>query len=207
MELLLGLVAGTVLGVMGDRLWSRVERIPRLDIIGTVFKGRDGDGYSFTITNHGLTEIPPYTIYICNPNRGSIALFTKDKKDIQLPEQKVEHRCVMVRDERTLLGSPDFYRDRNNNPMNDAQRKQFTFRLVLDNSDKVIYENKKIGNTFVKVFQNARETKNVLLMDFKDAMALQYKYELWYVKALKKGKALCVKLLSFMVVSKRSKKQ
>jgi len=207
MEFLLGLVAGAVLGVMGDRLWSRVERIPRLDIIGAVFKGHDGEGYNFTITNRGLIEIPPYTIYIYNPNCGSIALFTKDKKDIQLPEQKVEHRCVMVRDERPLLGNPDFYRDRNNNPMNDAQRKQFIFRLVLDNSDKVIYENKKIGNTFVKVFQNARETKNVLLMDFKDAMALQYKYEPLYVKVLKKGKALCVKLPSFMVVSKRRTKQ
>jgi hypothetical protein len=74
--------------------------------------------------------------------------------------------------------------------MNDAQRKQFVFRLVLDNSDKVIYENRKIGNTFVKVFQNARETKNVLRMDFDDAMALQCKYEPWYVKVLKKVKVL-----------------
>jgi hypothetical protein len=102
------LVIGAFLGVMGDRLWSRFERIPRLDIDGAVFKGHDGEGYSFTITNRGRTEIPPYTIYIYNPNRGSTALFTKDKKDIQLPEQKVEHRCVMVRDREATFRNSRF---------------------------------------------------------------------------------------------------
>jgi hypothetical protein len=60
---------------------------------------------------------------------------------------------------------------------------EFTFQLVLDNSNKVIYESKNIGNTFVKIFQNARENKGI---HFDDMMASQVKYEPLYRKVLKR---------------------
>jgi hypothetical protein len=160
-EFVAALILGTVLGVIADRLWSWVERTPRLDIIGGEFMTRNEEGYQFTITNRGAFEIPPYKIYVYHPSHGSGSFFTRDKEGGQLPNQKIMHNYIMFKNGRMQNEFIDFYRDGNNNPMNEAQKNGFIFRLVLDNSDKIIYENKNTGNTFVKIFQNARENKSI----------------------------------------------
>ncbi|HUW19506.1 MAG TPA: hypothetical protein VMW16_09405 [Sedimentisphaerales bacterium] len=197
--LILGAVLGAVFGVTAERLWCRFEHIPRLDIVGSVFQSIEGDGYLFEVTNRGNSEIPPYRIYIYNPRTGSIGFFTKDKEGSQLPNQKIEHSYAMIKDGELLSQFPDFYRDGNNNPMGQVERNEFAFRLVLENSDEVIYENRQLGNAFVRVFQKARETRNVLLVNPYDLMALQCRYEPWHVKALRTLKMRLGKLTSFVM--------
>ncbi len=181
-----GLIVGAILSVIADRLWRQYERSPKLDIsCGEFFDTSGGglsEGYQFTITNRGDVEIPPHKIWIYNPSRGSISLFTRNREGSTLPGQKLEHRCIMIRNQKLLSVLPDLYRDRNNNPMNEIQKSEFIFRLVLDSSDKIIYENKKIGNAFVGLFQNARENKSIRGNSSNDMMALQLKYEPFYRK-------------------------
>jgi hypothetical protein len=185
----IGLLIGAILSVIADRLWRQYERIPKLDIscaeyfdatIGCMSKG-----YEFTITNRGTFEIPPYKIWIYNPWRGSISFFTKNRDESTLPNQKLMHRCAMVMNEKLINILPDLYWDRNNNsPMSEVQKRGFVFRLVLDNSDKIIYENMDIGNAFVKVFQKTRESGSFSGNTFDDMKALQLQYEPFYKKTI-----------------------
>lgn len=186
MQFVLGLVLGAVLGVIADRLWSRFEQIPRLDVIGSFFVSLDGDGFIFAITNRGRWEIPPVKICIYNPNRGSIFMFEKDKEGMQLPGQKIEHRCLVLRNKKLLRQYPDLYRKPNGKPLSEMEKNAFVFRLVLENSERVIYENKSLGNSFVNVFQKVRDEKTFEGITFDEAMSMQWKYEPWYGKVLKR---------------------
>jgi hypothetical protein len=184
--IILGGVFGAILGVVADRLWSSFEQRPRLDIVFDVFQSINGDGYRFTVTNQGIGEIPPCVIDIYHPRRGSTKLFMRNKNGGQSPGQKIDYEYVMLKDGRLVHGVIDFYRMRFDIQMNEHWKDKFVFRLVLDNSDKIIYENKKLGNTFAEVFQNAREAKNVLGVGLSDWEALQVKYQPLYKKLLGK---------------------
>jgi len=186
MEFIAVLILGAVLGVVADRLWRQYERVPKLDIsCGEFFDTTSGvreEGYVFTITNRGICAIPPYKIWIYSPWRGSISFFISNRDESTLPNQKLVHRCFMIRNKELINAFPDLYRDRNNNPIKEDQKNDFIFRLILENSDKIIYENRDIGNAFVKVFQRTRESGNFSENTFDDMMALQIKYEPLYKK-------------------------
>ena len=186
MEFVLGLVFGAILGVVADRLWTRFEQIPKLDVIGGFFVSKDGDGFIFTITNKGPSEIPPVKICIYNPNYGSFFMFEKNKESGQLAGQDIEHRCLVLKNNKLFLQFPDFYRKQSGEQLNDIEKNEFVFRLVLENSDRVIYENKSIGNSFVKAFQKVRDELSFKGITFNEAMSIQCKCEPWYSKVLKK---------------------
>jgi hypothetical protein len=181
-----GLIVGAIASVVADRLWRRYEQHLRLDIsFGEFFNTQTGQlckGYQFTITNRGKYEIPPYKIWICNPFRGSISLFDRDRNQSTLPEQQLVHKCFMIINKELSAYLPDFFQRTNGGIMNEAQKSEFVFRLVLDNSEKIIYENKSLGNAFVKIFQNTRSNMNFEKNSYNDMMALQVKYEPIYKK-------------------------
>ncbi|MHC4500781.1 MAG: hypothetical protein ACYS21_16915, partial [Planctomycetota bacterium] len=105
---------------------------------------------------------------------------------IQLPGQGVEHKCLVLRDKQLLLTYPDFYRNRNGAELTEKEKNDFVFRLVVENSDKVVYESKTIGNSFVRVFQKIRRERTFECMTFEEAISIQSRYEPWYVKLQKK---------------------
>jgi len=187
---IIGLILGAILSVIADRLWRQYERRPKLDISCGEFLDRTiggiDEGYDFTITNRGDVEIPPYKIWIYNPSHGSISFFVRDREGSTLPGQKLVHRFIMIRNQKLLAVFPDLYRDRNSNPMNNAQKDKFVFRLISEKSDKKIYENENIGSAFVKVFQNTRENGSFSKNTYDDMKALQIKYEPFYGKLLGK---------------------
>ena len=123
---------------------------------------------------------------IYHPRRGSISFFARSKDGSLLPDQKVKYKYIMIKNGKLLSEFPDFYRDIDNTVMSTIQRDKFVFRLQLDDSDKIIYESRTIGNAFVKVFQKARENKNIYEGSFDDMMALQCIYEPLYRKFFKK---------------------
>ena len=64
-EFIVGLALGAILGVVFDRLWTRVEKVARVEISGGYFQNIDGqEGFTFTIKNLGTTEIPEYRLGI-----------------------------------------------------------------------------------------------------------------------------------------------
>jgi hypothetical protein len=180
------LVVGAVLGVIADRLYCRFERFARLDVIGGVFVDAHTEGFTFTITNVGASDVPPVRICIYNPKVASVFMFVKNLQGIQLPGQSVEHKCLVLRDKQLLLTYPDFYRNRNCTQLTEKEKNDFVFRLIVENSDKVVYESKTIGNSFVSVFQKIRRERTFECMTFEEAMSIQSRYEPWYVKLQKK---------------------
>lgn len=120
------LIVGAILSVIADQLWRQYEQRPKLDISCGEFYDTSGgglsEGYQFTITNRGAFEIPPYRICVYHPSHGSGSFFTRDKEGGQLPNQKIIHNYIMFKNGRMQNEFIDFYRDGNNNPMNEAQK-------------------------------------------------------------------------------------
>lgn len=182
MEFVLGLVFGAIFGVVADRVWARLERVPKLHVEGGFFMDVGGQGFTFTITNIGACELPPVTVCIYNPRRGSIFMFEKNAQGVQLPGQRVRHRCTVVGSKGLPVGRLDFYRESTGEELTNRERNEFAFRLVVESSDRIIYESKSIGNSFVRVFQKVRDEKNFECVTFEEMMLLQAKYEPWYMR-------------------------
>jgi len=182
--LIFGAILGAIFSVTADRLWRRYEQCFRLDIsFGESFDTIMGSlrkGYHFTITNRGKYEIPPYKIWIYNPLRGSISLFDRDRDQSTLPEQQLMHKCFMIINKELSACLPNFYQRINGDIMNEAQKSEFVFRLILDNSEEIIYENCDMGNAFVRIFQGVCRDNSIPNSDRtydNDIAILQVKYD------------------------------
>lgn len=189
--LIIGAILGAVCSVTADRLWRRYEQRLRLDIsFGESFDTMTGqlrEGYQFTITNRGKYEIPPYKIWIYSPLRGSISLFDRDRDQSTLPEQQLVHKCFMIINKELSACLPDFYRRTSGGVMNESQKSEFVFRLILDNSKKIIYENNDMGNAFVRIFQGVRRDKSIPNKDLSydnDIAILRIRYDTFYKKII-----------------------
>lgn len=144
---------GAAIGVFLDRLWRRMESVPLFRIqVGFFSELNVGEGISLTIENVGLDPIPAYGVWLFHPDRGSLGVFHANPTKLvfpQYPQQKNEFRCVTkpdssadssqemihrwlhrVRDKE--VGSPHFV--------------NFSLRLVLRNSDQVLFEDQGLGN-------------------------------------------------------------
>lgn len=107
------------------------------------FQDRKGDGMFFQVTNVGRETFPPYKVGIYHPKYGSKFIFPSENSGPLLPDQVRKHQFRMFDDgqlRRTFHTSDDDI---------DGYR----FRLVLENSDKVLFESKTIGQGFAKLMR------------------------------------------------------
>lgn len=115
---------------------------------GGVFTDERGIvGISFKATNTGTDAIPPYelTIFHPGPPPNRRAILPSRTQGGLLPEQRREHRCYVFQQP----GAPpavNFFQDEECDP------ELFSMQLVLEHSDKVLYENKRLGRDFVEVY-------------------------------------------------------
>ena len=123
------------------------SRWANVGIVGSYFRNVQGAlGIGFTVTNTGTTDLPPYDIAIVHPKGGTYRIFPSEKSGPLLRDQKREHRCTIIRD-----GKIDpFFSQPSMTQLDDAGYK---FRLVLEASEKVLYENGRVARGFVKVFR------------------------------------------------------
>lgn len=123
-----------------------------LEVTADSYLARRGEeGVAFTIKNVGTSPVPPYHLCIYHPRFGTWSVFPSEILGELLPHQEREHRTSIL-----LCGEPEEFWARartglNGSVLTDADDEKFVFRVVLEHSDKVLYENRRIGRAFVRI--------------------------------------------------------
>lgn len=112
-------------------------------------------GVTFTVTNKGTKEIPPYKVAIFHPKLGTWSIFPSERSGALLPDQRREHRCAVMEGNRIIPYLPSFSADREGKTLEERDDLDFVFQLILEDSDRVLYENKRIARGFVRLIRKA----------------------------------------------------
>lgn len=177
MEFVMVMILGAAVGVLVDRLWRRVESRTKVRIQGGPFRqiGNE-EGISLTITNIGSCEIPSFRISLFNPLAGNFYLFTRRNGDGPLlPKQQAEFALTLLKDGRAVRLF-DLSRRGDEQPMTEAERDQYRFRLVLANSDESLFENRRIGRSLARFVIGVLSTHTMQGLS-KEAWAWMYPHE------------------------------
>lgn len=132
---------------------------------GLVMTGRHDQSVGFTVKNIGPKEIPPYKLGIFHPKLGTYFLFPpeKDKEGKSLLTDQVrKHVCKVIENRQLPEWFPHFNADRDGKPLHESDYDDFEFRIVLEDSDKVLYTHKGIGLAFVRLIHRTREHGGML---------------------------------------------
>jgi hypothetical protein len=157
-------VNGTLRSAVGPACTQIEDRIRELgcrnassvvSITGTVFIQQTiGKGVSIKVRNVGDDIFPPYEIVIEHPKVGTWRIFSSTKSGQLLQDQEREHRCLV---HPTSGEQPLFVRAfREDSELLTGERyEDFVFRLVLEDSDKVLYEHPTLGPPLAKLIGGA----------------------------------------------------
>lgn len=131
-----------------------------IHISGSFFEDvRVGSGIELKIRNISSEDFPPYFVSIVHPDRGNWNCFPSKRSGPLLPEQERTHRCVVVPSSGQI--SPFFGIFRHEVPkLRAIDPDKFTFRLVLEDSDKSLYENARFGRALAKLLGQAKAAAN-----------------------------------------------
>ena len=151
MNFLVGLFLGAILGVAADRIWSYFEKRPRFHLKIGYYEGFRGDrGHSYTVRNVGTSEIPDYKIGLFHPNRGTLFIFPSEQNGPLLPDQIRDHQCALFRNGK----SNDFIRKWLTHEcdveLDEVTFTDFSIRIVMENSNNILFESRKMGNAIAK---------------------------------------------------------
>jgi hypothetical protein len=150
-------VFGAVTCSIVERIWQRVERRVRVEMAGSFFaEAGSQEGVVIKATNRGMASIPPSKVCLFCPSFGSWYLFPERKhpdpghgERAWLPDQERLFRGLLLNDGqavepfRLLLQQLEKELSKEDN--------QVTFRLVLNDSEKVLYDNPALGRALGKV--------------------------------------------------------
>jgi len=112
-----------------------------------------GNGIFFTVTNIGREDFPPYKVAIFHPKRGSFFIFPSENSGPLLPDQKRQHECHVFQNGKLRQAFPKFDDYTHHDELVHVNIEDFRFRLVLENSDKVLYEDAGIGQGFARLIR------------------------------------------------------
>ena len=88
-------------------------------------------------------------------------MFTSEKSGALLVDQRRVHKCVLTRGGTLHQWLPRFTIDRKGNPLTEDDDREFAFQLVLEDSEKVLYENRRIARGFVKLIRRTEATGEI----------------------------------------------
>ena len=156
----------SALGAACNRIEKRVGSLGPLRTIdidvrivgGEYFDTRKQmQGLFLEITNVGNKEIPPYTLWITHPKVGTCSGFTSNKSTSLLPGQRRKHISALFHQKTKTHFWPSFTKDREGNPMNDAEQEEIALIMQLEDSDRVLYQNNRLGKAFIAAVQKCTE--------------------------------------------------
>ena len=129
---------------------QEAERFP-VAIKGSYFMSQAA-GIMFTIKNTGNAPALPFKVGLFHPEVGSYFIFPSEKSGQLFPEQQREFRCPVVESGR--VGS--WFRSLTCDTHGELVRlDDYEFRLVLEDSEKVLYRNRRIGRAVGAIIRNA----------------------------------------------------
>lgn len=154
---LVPLLVGAVIGVLLDRIWRRYESRMLFRIQVGLYEDREGHGRMLTITNVGLIPVPEYKVWLFHPQRGSLGVFRGNPSELvfpQLPEQKNCFSCGS-RPRQDRAGDrveylKTWFLTVGNKAVSAPSFTDFRLRLVMRNSEVVLFEDEGLGNDIAK---------------------------------------------------------
>ncbi len=150
-----GLILGGVFGVLADRLWSHFENIIRVDISTGLFDNIKGHmGFSFSIKNTGVREIPDYRVCLFSPQCGSLFAFPSEVTGPLCPQQERDHRVVLFLDGKPNRNLLAWLTRIDREPDIDSEVGCSSFRMVMKDSDRVLYKNAAMGNELTRALRD-----------------------------------------------------
>ena len=150
-EFFVGLVLGSVLGVIADRIWERFEKRPRLELTISYFKNRDHEeGLGYKVRNVGSSEVPDFQIILSHPSRGTMSAFNSKQNGPLLPDQSREYQCVLMKN-----GAPEpflkhWISHEKDQLVSEQTFDHFKLLIKMQNSDRVLFESSKMGIAVAK---------------------------------------------------------
>ncbi|MFC1597513.1 TIR domain-containing protein [Planctomycetota bacterium] len=155
----------SALGTACTRIKSAIESSGRRDRTGISVEITGGyiedirrfTGISFTIKNIGDNSIPPYKPCIYHPTCGTIFGFPSEVSGELLPDQEREHISRLFECGQPSVLWSNMETDRDGRPLTEEDDQKFAFRMVLEHSEKVLYEHRRLGLAFVRVVRKAFE--------------------------------------------------
>ena len=151
----IGAGIGGVFGFVLDRLWSRIESKARFRIqAGGGFDSLElGRGHSITITNVGFNPLPEYDVILFHPLRGTMKCFNGKPSELVFPQHPDQWTFYCV----THPNQPvqfDFLKHwflhAANKPIVAPSFTDWSLRLVLRNSERILFEDEGLGNSEAK---------------------------------------------------------
>lgn len=147
-----GKEVAAALGVRNDGSHSG-QRWASIRIHGSYSGNVRGEiGVTLTVENIGLDALPPYKIVIVHPKIGTFGIFPSEKTGPLLPDQERSHFGAIIGPNVFPPNAYGQFRfDHDGKPLTAEDEGDFAVRLVLEDSDKILYENRRIARAFVKV--------------------------------------------------------
>jgi hypothetical protein len=151
LEFIVGLILGSVLGVVADRLWGRFENRPRLQLTNSYFENWNNEnGIRYKVRNVGLSEVPDFEIVLWHPLRGSIIAFHSTKNGPLLPDQSRDYQCVLIKNGVPIPFLKHWILHEKDQCVSNFVFEQFKLLVRMQNSNRVLFESTKIGNAVAK---------------------------------------------------------
>lgn len=158
---LLGTIAGTIGGIIGERLWRKVESRPQLSIeCGFHHSDKGEHGLTFTVTNCGLEPLPPFKLGIFTKT-GTWYLFPKapptlhkpDLGPLLLPDQQEDFVSQWLTN-----GSLSYIlASLATAPLSP----ETSFRVVMEKSEKkVLFESRRMGRALLAVAHRVAQDRS-----------------------------------------------
>jgi hypothetical protein len=110
-----------------------------------------------TVTNTSDKPFPPYELAIWHPKLGTYSMFSSEKSGPLLPDQKRQHRCIIIQNEAVPDYLSHFDCSAEGSPLTELDDRDFELRLVLEDSDRILFANKRIARGFVRLIRQARK--------------------------------------------------
>ena len=158
-------------------LGGRSDTGIRVEIEGSqllnVLEMRDS-ALQLNIENVGDVDIPPYVIQIVHLKIGTMRFFHSEISENQLPGQVREHRYFMFRHPPGIgQHFPNLTHDRDGQSLEDVDDEQWNFQLVLEHSDKVLYQNSRLAKALVTVLRKVFKEQSLANVTFDEMMSLR----------------------------------
>ncbi len=144
------------------RTLGRRQQSPyKLKLWPSYMHGIDGRGIRLTVTNEDEKDLPPYEIWLYNPHRGSLGIFPSEKDGTPLLSgQERKHDCLLFPSgvRGSFITPQMVYQDDRGIDLSEEVFHQWTLRIKLVDSDRVLFENAQYGLALATVMRSAGRT-------------------------------------------------
>lgn len=162
LEFLGGLILGAVLGVFADRLLRRFESITRVNISVSLFENiMSQKGFGFTVKNVGMAEIPLYKMCLFHPVRGSFYAFHNVRPGPLLRGQQDEHNLMVLLNGHVTEAIRQWFYPGSLDDPRKGQKGGYSLRLVMEKSERVLYENTTMGECLAEILKHAVDSNDI----------------------------------------------